>query len=284
MKDVEQANGCRRRGHAFTLIELLVVVAIIALLVSILLPALRSAREQSRRATCASNLRQIGLAYYNYATDSGGHFPPAYSSIYLYNINYPDFYGHRDPKIKELGYLIYPYLKDGKFARCPSNPLYNELVFTWAWRPPEYGGDGTPYRDGVYHIGYEVFSDADTGGPFNRDLWKQQADMTIPTRIDMPYASDIVLAMDNAAYWTWPPSYANLFVNHRTGKVDMSVGTWNLAVAGANVLYLDGHVQWARPCDQVNPRPNQVPRGALGRMMVVNTGLQLIFYYLPQAL
>ena len=67
---------CQRR--AFTLIELLVVVSIIALLVSILLPALGSAREAARMTICATNLRTVGMAIIYYADDNDNFLPPGF--------------------------------------------------------------------------------------------------------------------------------------------------------------------------------------------------------------
>jgi prepilin-type N-terminal cleavage/methylation domain-containing protein/prepilin-type processing-associated H-X9-DG protein len=63
------------RRRAFTLVELLVVIAIIAILIAILLPSLRRAKEAGLRITCASNMRAIGQAFVMYAQENKGFFP-----------------------------------------------------------------------------------------------------------------------------------------------------------------------------------------------------------------
>lgn len=75
---MKQSEKWRQKNSAFTLIELLVVIAIIAILAAMLLPGLSVAKEQARRASCKSALRQLGLALQMYGLDNSERLPQGF--------------------------------------------------------------------------------------------------------------------------------------------------------------------------------------------------------------
>jgi prepilin-type processing-associated H-X9-DG protein len=114
LTNFKQASRVASRRVAFTLVELLVVIGIIALLISILIPALNKARFSAQTLSCLSRIRQISFAINMYASENKGALPRFKPSA-DYNTNPTARWKH------DWVTLCLPYL--GKFAKGPSNPI-----------------------------------------------------------------------------------------------------------------------------------------------------------------
>lgn len=205
-----------RTRSAFTLIELLVVIAIIAILAAILFPVFGRARENARRSSCQSNLKQIGLGIAQYTQDYDEKMPASY---------YDDTTAPANAGgTMSWASLSMPYLKSGQIFACPSN-TENSQFFT----------NGGQARDLTriprsYNALNESYSAFGTGGgaPAVRSISSFEA----PTQTIQVFES-------NREY---PVS------NDQTGELGNNIGPGPSGhLNTTNLLFVDGHVKSLKP-------------------------------------
>jgi prepilin-type N-terminal cleavage/methylation domain-containing protein/prepilin-type processing-associated H-X9-DG protein len=218
-------NKAFRKG--FTLIELLVVIAIIAILAAILFPVFARARENARRASCQSNLKQLGLAFMQYNQDYDGGFPNAYIS----DSTTPDM-GRFYPSLLFWPNLLYPYHKSVQVFACPSQSVgtttpyfgnygVNQLI------SPSAGS--VPLKDAQIASVATTYLAMDAGGY-----------RMLPSYVTNPQAS----------YWYIPGEGDILKIPLPTNATftaglesDFFSGRHFL---GVNMAFADGHVKWLK--------------------------------------
>ncbi len=198
---------CRSAG--FTLIELLVVIAIIAVLASMLLPALARAKDQARVARCGSNLRQVILGSLLYADDHADEPPRSTHSAFAF--------GQRP-----WGRALASYLG------APDTVAWTNL-FNSIYRCPAHRPQGNwSYGQNVY---FELSPENDdyVGSP---DTWRRLGSVPHPTttilQAEVPGTADHVMAH----FWTAEQNASDLDPHRHRGR--------------ANYTFVDGHLGFHR--------------------------------------
>lgn len=210
-------NG--RARAAFTLIELLVVIAIIAILAAILFPVFARARENARRASCQSNLKQIGLGIMQYTQDYDERLP------------------RNDSGTANIGTwldTIQPYVKSDQLFICPSDSLPYQLTGAGASeRKTSYSINQLYYQNGEEHL-----FEANTG-------------LSPVSLAAIEDSSGTIAVGDGADYYQVRPASGSTTVTVKLTANPPSFGDGGVTTGKyvarhletANWLFLDGHVK-----------------------------------------
>ncbi len=276
----------KRRG--FTLIELLVVIGIIAILAAILLPALARAREAARRASCANNLKQMALVFQMYSNEHRGNFPP---KVRLCDFN-PDAI-ERNYVWMVDAIAVYPeYLTDPEILICPSNAVGRAVLEpdtprSWVnangnidLHPQtgcgnfalhgdesyQYTGYAIP-KDNRFLLGWPGFDPTDQSGipDVVEAILPMFINPTVDQQLHHPELGQVTMMRLRDGIERFFITDINNPAAAMSAQSDLAV-QWdalssqpegfNHVPGGANVLYMDGHVEFVRyPSEEfpVNP-------------------------------
>ena len=216
-----------RKTRGFTLIELLVVVAIIALLAAILFPVFSRARENARRTSCASNLKQIGLGIMQYVQD--------YDEYYPMSLNYGmDGAGGGSGVNADTLWpdMVEPYIKSTQVFFCPSSNYSSRL-------------------NGNYGANYSVMPFSTTA--VNQIKMSELQSASIVYMImdfGTYYARVTNVSGSTGANWTYLPGLGDAggtcSVTAVSGFDRIGDCQSGRHFGGVNVAFADGHVKWLK--------------------------------------
>jgi len=237
------------RKNAFTLIELLVVVAIIAMLMAILMPALQRARAQGREVACQSNLKQMGLTFSMYANDNNGYFHEEDGS---------------DPRDSWVPAMRPYYSREPKIRSCPAvSKFYSDGVTGPFVGWGKYGEGNIPtvpdfaIKGDYGSFGLNGWVANDTAGTHQQKNWRTihvQGGYQIPVFVDcqwvdgLPEAYDEPPQFDGQCHWQWSGNAMRSFcINRHNGSVNGVFLDVSVRSIGLKQLWeLHWHRQWVK--------------------------------------